>query len=103
MEIITRQGTVIPFVITLTLPSSLTINDIGLTMRFYVKKTTKINEYVKSDGIIIDDNNIKIMVETKDLGSGEIMCDMDIILPDGDMVTNERPEMVTINTGINIK
>jgi hypothetical protein len=56
----------------------------------------------KQDAIRIDDNNYVVLVDSAELGAGELKCKIYAHIPDSDFEDNTRTEVSMISTGINI-
>ena len=87
----TVAGTGIKFNLSLGLPSGLTMDDADFSCTFYVY-TNRRKEYDKSLFSRVDKDSYMVVLDTSDMGTGEIMCQIEVQLP-------ERKEILTINTG----
>lgn len=56
----------------------------------------------KKDSKKVDENNYIILVDTADIGTGDLKCKVNAQIPDGDFADNYRTEIVVIDTGIKI-
>ena len=90
-DIKTVAGTGIKFNLSLNLPSGLTMDDVGFSCAFFIY-TNRRKEYTKSDFTRVDANNYIVVLDTSDMGEGQIMCQIEVQL-------SERKEILTINTG----
>lgn len=56
----------------------------------------------KKDMIRVDSNNYVVLVDTNEVGAGDLKCKVTAQVPDGDFPDLLRTEVVCIDTGINI-
>lgn len=56
----------------------------------------------KKDMIRVDSNNYVVLVDTNEVGAGDLKCKVTAYVPDGDFPDLIRTEVVCIDTGINI-
>lgn len=56
----------------------------------------------KDDAIKIDSNNYVLLVDTEELGVGDIKCKITAYIPDTDFADTLRTEVSLIDTGINV-
>jgi hypothetical protein len=52
--------------------------------------------------IRVDSNNYIVLVDTNEVGAGDLKCKVTAYIPDGDFPDELRTEVVNIDTGINI-
>lgn len=92
------KGTIIKAVISIDLPSGLTMDDIDFSCRFFVFSASQVIE--KSQMVRINENSYSCYVDTKIIGTGEIWLETTAYLPDSDYESGTRVEIDKINTGI---
>lgn len=63
------------------------------------KKTIVIS---KEDAIRIDENNYVVLIDTEELGAGDVKCKVIAHIPDFDFPDTLRTEVVGIDTGIRV-
>lgn len=56
----------------------------------------------KEDAIKVDENNYIVLVDTKNVGTGELICKVTAYIPDPHFDDGFRTEIVCVNTKINI-
>jgi hypothetical protein len=56
----------------------------------------------KRDAIRIDENNYVLLVDTEELGAGDVKCKITAYIPDFDFPDTLRTEVSMIDTGINV-
>ena len=56
----------------------------------------------KEDAIRIDSNNYVILVDSSELGAGDVKCKITAYVPDFDFPDTLRTEVSMIDTGINV-
>lgn len=59
-------------------------------------------QLAKSNLVEVDDDNYIILLDTTDVGLGEIVIKVDAYLPDGRWPNGTRRELTKIDTGLNI-
>lgn len=62
----------------------------------------KIVAFKKADAIRIDDSNYMFRVDTKQVGSGDLMCKVTAFIPDSDFEDSLRTEVQMIDTRVHI-
>lgn len=77
------------------------MDDYDFTVDVYCSPQKSIT-ITKKDAIRIDENNYIILVDTTQLGTGNIKCKVTAYIPDPDFKDQERTEVVCINTNIKI-
>lgn len=77
-----------------------TINDFNYEIEAYCTPTKKI---IKGrPDTIRRDNDIIVCLDTKEVGTGELICKVTAYIHDGDFKDAHRTEVVVVKTGINI-
>ena len=56
----------------------------------------------KRDAIRIDENNYVLLVDTEELGAGDVKCKITAYIPDFDFPDTLRTEVSLIDTGLNV-
>lgn len=56
----------------------------------------------KEDAIRIDENNYVVLIDTEELGAGDVKCKVVAYVPDFDFPDTLRTEVVGIDTGIRV-
>jgi hypothetical protein len=79
----------------------LTMDEYDFKAVFY-SHSSRQKEIKKEEMIRIDKNNYVALVDSTNLGAGELRCKIIAYLPDDDFPDNTRTEVVCIDTGINI-
>lgn len=64
--------------------------------------TKRVVTVAKKDAIKIDENNYVVLVDTSELGAGNIKCKITAYIPDYDFSDAVRTEVACIDTGINV-
>ena len=95
------KGTIIKAVISIDLPSGLTMDDIDFSCRFFVYYCSTASQIIKkSEMIRVNENSYTCYIDTKIIGTGEIWLETTAYLPDSDYEIGTRVEIDKINTGI---
>lgn len=95
------KGTIIKTVISIDLPSGLTMDDIDFSCRFFVYYCSNTSQIIKkSEMIRVNENSYTCYIDTKIIGSGEIWLETTAYLPDSDYEGGTRVEVDKMNTGI---
>lgn len=95
------KGTIIKAVISIDLPSGLTMDDIDFSCRFFVYYGSNASQKIKkSEMIRVNENSYTCYIDTKIIGTGEIWLETTAYLPDSDYESGTRVEIDKINTGI---
>ena len=89
-----NTGTQLKFSMSLTLPSGLTMDSIRFEVVFYCIPS-KTKSFLKSDMTRVDENTYTCILDTNDVGEGNIKAKVTAYIPDGSI---ERPEINTIDT-----
>lgn len=93
------KGTIIKVVISIKLPSELTMDDVDFSCKFYVY-INNVQTIDKKDMKRVDENNYIAYVDTGVIGNGEIMIETTAYLPDQDYEGGIRKEIDRMNTEI---
>lgn len=56
----------------------------------------------KKEAIKVDSNNYVILVDSAELGAGDIKCKVTAYMPDFDFSDNYRTEVLIMDTGLNV-
>lgn len=64
--------------------------------------TKRVLTISKSSAIKIDSNNYVLLVDTEELGAGDVKCKITAYIPDFDFPDTLRTEVSMIDTGINV-
>mgnify|MGYP003430352884 CR=1 FL=1 len=64
--------------------------------------TKRVLTISKSSAIKIDSNNYVLLVDTEELGAGDVKCKITAYIPDLDFPDTLRTEVSMIDTGINV-
>lgn len=103
MEVLVNNvGTVLKININLEPTGGYRMEDLDFVCRFFVYA----NRYVeceKHEMKKVDSDNYVAIVDTGIVGSGNIRCKMSVWIPDGDVQGGRRLEVVTFDTGLNVK
>ena len=95
------KGTIIKTVISIDLPSGLTMDDIDFSCRFFVYYCSNGSQIIKkSEMIRVNENSYTCYIDTKIIGSGEIWLETTAYLSDSDYEGGTRVEVDKMNTGI---
>lgn len=78
-----------------------TMDDYDWSVDVYCS-TKRVVTIAKGDAIRIDENNYVLLVDTEELGAGELKCKITAHIPDGDFEDRSRTEVQAIATGITI-
>lgn len=91
-------GTGIKFALSLDLPGSLTMDDVGFEARFYIYGN-KVETIPKSGMVRQDSDTYVLVLDTSRLGSdGRIKCQISVDIPDANCEDGVRKEIVRIDT-----
>lgn len=80
----------------------------GVTMEDYDfeidvwTSSKKVVHYTKEDTIKVDDNNRIILVDTEELGAGDLKYKVRALIPDGHFPERVRPEVYMKEIGIKV-
>ncbi|MDR1882985.1 MAG: hypothetical protein LBR26_09445 [Prevotella sp.] len=88
----TVEGTQLKLNVSLCLPGNLTMDDVGFACFFYIY-SNKTKRFEKEKMSRVDENNYTVLLDTKGMGSGTVMYQIAVILPDG------RVEVIKGSTG----
>lgn len=91
-------GTVMKFVLSLDLPGSLTMDDVGFEAVFYIYGNKTV--VIPKSGMVRQDSGAYLLVlDTSRLGSdGRIKCQISVDVPDANCEDGVRKEVVRIDT-----
>lgn len=78
-----------------------TMDDYDWSVDVYCS-TKRIMTIPKLSSIRIDSNNYVLLVDTEELGVGDVKCKITAYIPDHDFADTLRTEVSLIDTGINI-
>lgn len=78
-----------------------TMDDYDFVVEMYCSPK-KVVTITKSEAIRIDNRNYVVIVDTNEVGAGELKCKVTAQVPDGDFPDALRTEVVAINTDITI-
>lgn len=81
--------------------SDFTMDDYDWSVDVYCS-TKRVLTIPKSSAIKIDSNNYVLLVDTEELGAGDIKCKITAYIPDFDFPDTLRTEVSMIDTGINV-
>lgn len=80
------------------LPDELTLQDVDFSVVVYnVTAIDKKHSYTKTECILTDEGRYVVLVDTEDLGVGQLMLRVVIHIPDEDYPAGYRKEVVKIN------
>lgn len=94
---ITIVGTQIKFMLSLSLPQNLAMDDVDFSASFYTVSNRAVIIH-KQEMQRIDGNNYICIVDTHNLGAGRIKCQVEALLPDSSMPDGKRKEVVYVDT-----
>lgn len=80
---------------------SITMDDYDFYVEIYCH-TKKVIVIQKKDAIRVDENNYIVLVNSSEIGAGEVKCKVTAYIPDGDFNDGLRTEVVEVITGITI-
>lgn len=80
---------------------SITMDDYGFEVEVYCSPKRPVMA-TKNDMIRVDSNNYIVLVDTNEVGAGDLKCKVTAYIPDGDFPDELRTEVVNIDTEINI-
>mgnify|MGYP006976591296 CR=1 FL=1 len=78
-----------------------TMDDYDWSVDVYCS-TKRVVTIAKRDAIRIDKNNYVLLVDTEELGAGDVKCKITAYVPDFDFPDTLRTEVSMIDTGINV-
>lgn len=78
-----------------------TMDDYDFMVEMYCSPK-KVVTTTKAEAIRIDNSNYVVIVDTNEVGAGELKCKVTAQVPDGDFPDALRTEVVAINTDITI-
>lgn len=78
-----------------------TMDDYDWSVDVYCS-TKRVVTIAKRDAIRIDENNYVLLVDTEELGAGDVKCKITAYIPDFDFPDTLRTEVSMIDTGINV-
>jgi hypothetical protein len=78
-----------------------TMDDYDWSVEVYCS-TKKMVVAKKEDAIRIDSDNYVILVDSTEIGAGDVKCKVVAFIPDFDFADTLRTEVMIIDTGINI-
>ena len=78
-----------------------TMDDYDWSVDVYCS-TKRVLTVPKSSAIKIDSNNYVLLVDTEELGAGDVKCKITAHIPDFDFPDTLRTEVSMIDTGINV-
>ena len=78
-----------------------TMDDYDFVVEMYCSPK-KVVTIPKSETIRMDDSNYVVIVDTEEVGAGDLKCKVTAQIPDGDFPDALRTEVVAINTNITI-
>lgn len=79
----------------------ITMNDYDFEVEVYCSPKRPVMA-TKKDMIRIDSNNYVVLVDTNEVGAGELKCKVTAHIPDADFEDGFRTEIAAIDTGISI-
>lgn len=79
----------------------LTMEDYDWSVEVYCS-TKRVVTVEKKEAIKVDSNNYVILVDSAELGAGDIKCKVTAYMPDLDFSDNYRTEVLIIDTGLNV-
>lgn len=92
-------GTELKFALSLSLPGSLTMDDVDFTASFYIYQGRSVDvpkaEMAKQDS----DTYICVVDSSRLRSGGEVKCQVEVQVPDSACTDGIRTEIVTIHTG----
>lgn len=97
MENITNNGTQAKFAISLSLPNGLSMEDVDFTATFFVNRGYSVS-VSKETMQQQDDGTYTAIVDTAQMGSGLVKCQIEALLPDSQIAGGLRKEIVTVVT-----
>ena len=79
----------------------LTMDDYNFDIEVYcsAKRIISIN---KADAIRIDENNCMVLIDTNNLGAGDVKCRITAYIPDVDFDDSIRTEVICVDAGVSI-
>lgn len=80
----------------------MTMDDYDFDVELYCS-TKRILSFKKPELKRLDSNNYIVTFDTKEIGSGELKCNIVAHIPDSDFVDGVRTEVVKMSTGLKIK
>lgn len=95
-------GTEIKINISITPIDGVTMDDMDLDITFFCTPIKRVI-YKKADAKRIDDSNYVFLLNSKDLGLGDIKAQIKAQIPDGDFKDRKRTEITVVDTNITIK
>ena len=102
MKTTTFLGTELKLNIHIDPIGNMTMDDYDFSVSLYCS-TRKIISFNKSELKRVDSNNYIVTFDTKEIGLGELKCNIVAHIPDSDFVDGVRTEIVKTCTGLEIK
>ena len=97
-------GTVLKINVTATLSGNLHLGDVDFECEFYSENVgTKTLNVKKSDMSRVDADNYLAIVDTTKIGTGWYWCLLTVQIPDNDVESGFRVDMVRIPTNIPVR
>lgn len=97
-------GTVLKINVTAELSGGLHLEDVDFECDFYSSNVgTKTLNVQKSDMSKVDADNYLAIVDTKEIGTGWYWCLLKVQIPDNDVESGYRKEMIRIPTNIPVR
>ncbi|MDR1582061.1 MAG: hypothetical protein LBS55_02190 [Prevotellaceae bacterium] len=92
----TVEGTLIKFIVSLSIPDGFTMDDADFTIAFFIYPNKK-KEIAKADMVRINKNYYRAALDTDGMGSGRIAYQIDIAMPDGstDIIRGDTDETLS--------
>lgn len=94
-------GTVVKLNISIRPIGTVSFSQMDFTGNFFTHED-RVLTMTKDQFIKVDDDNYVAIIDTSKIGGGNIMCRLEVKVPDTEMANNERLEIVTFKTGIRI-
>lgn len=97
-------GTVLKINVTAVLSGGLHLEDVDFECEFYSETIgTKKVTVKKAQMAYVDVNNYLAVVDTKEIGTGWYWCLLTVMIPDNDVESGYREEMIRIPTNIPVR
>lgn len=92
-------GTELKLNINIEAVDDLTMDDYEFEVDVYCS-AKRVLTFTKSDAIRLDSSNYVILVNTDDIGAGDVKCKVTAYIPDYDFPDNARTEVVGLDAGV---